>query len=320
MDRPVRTDDGVRLHATGHGDGDASVTVVMLHGWTLDSRLWRHQIADLPGRAGVPVRAITYDARGHGRSGAARRDAACLEQLADDLRSVLAELAGDSRVVLVGHSMGGMTVLEYAARHSADFAARVAGVVLVSTTAEGTRHTRYGLGVGAAYLVRGAEMAIAQVLAYGGAWRPHRVVLPALGPALTWLLFGQPTGADALRLTVAMVGNTPLASIGGFRPSIGRHTRIDALHTMAPVPVTVMVGSLDRLTPPACAASIVEALPHARHVVAPDAGHMLPLERPDLVTDAIAELARGAAGRAGPDQSGPSTPAEPAGYRHSTGG
>lgn len=305
MDRTVRADDGVRLYATGHGDGDASVTVVMLHGWTLDSRLWRNQIADLPSRVGVPVRTITYDARGHGRSGAARRDAACLEQLADDLRTVLTRVAGESRVVLVGHSMGGMTVLEYAARYSEDFAERVSGVVLVSTTAEGTRHTRYGLGVGAAYLVRGAEMAIAQVLAYGGAWRPHRVVLPALGPALTWLLFGHPTDVEALRLTVAMVGNTPLASIGGFRPSIGRHTRIDALHTMAPVPVTVMVGSLDRLTPPACAASIADALPHARHIVVPDAGHMLPLERPDLVTDAIADMVRSATGRTEPGQPGP---------------
>ncbi|HEX6497848.1 MAG TPA: alpha/beta hydrolase [Micromonosporaceae bacterium] len=308
MDLTVRADDGIRLRATGAGDVAASVAVVLLHGWTLDSRLWRHQVADLPGRVGTPVRVVTYDARGHGRSGAARRDSAHLEQLADDLRCVLTEVAGDSRVVLVGHSMGGMTVLEYAARHSAEFAARVGGVVLISTTAEGTRHTRYGLGVGAAYLVRGAEIGVAQVLARGGAWRPHRAVLPALAPALSWLLFGDPVDPDALRLTVAMVGGTPLVSIGGFRPSIGRHSRVDALHTMAPVPVTIMVGARDRLTPPPCATSIADALPHAGHVVVPDAGHMLPLERPDLVTDAIAAVVRQATrGRDPDDQSGPST-------------
>ena len=47
--------------------------------------------------------------------------------------------------MLVGHSMGGMTIMEYAHRHPDAFADRIAGLVFVSTTAEGHTHTAYGL-------------------------------------------------------------------------------------------------------------------------------------------------------------------------------
>ena len=47
---PVRTSDGVDLNVVEYGSG--ALTVVLLHGWTLDHRLWRRQIADLPERLG----------------------------------------------------------------------------------------------------------------------------------------------------------------------------------------------------------------------------------------------------------------------------
>ena len=50
---------------------------------------------------------------------------------------VIEDLAPEGEVVLVGHSMGGMSIIAFAERHPELFAKRVAGVALVSTTAGG---------------------------------------------------------------------------------------------------------------------------------------------------------------------------------------
>jgi pimeloyl-ACP methyl ester carboxylesterase len=289
----VRLDDGVRLRVEAHGDRDAPISVLFLHGWTLDRRIWHRQVTGLAESWGSgPPRAraslVSYDARGHGRSGATARDAATLERLGDDLAEVIRQAVPHGPVVLVGHSLGGMTIMEYAHRHPADFAARVAGLVLVSTTAEGATHTSYGLGPGLARLVRLAESNGARLLAYTGAWRPHRAVLPALRPGLRWLLFGDTVSEEDVRLTSASVGRASLGAIGGFRPSVASQLRLETLAALAPVPTAVLVGDRDRLTPPRCAEAIAAAVPGADLMVCPGAGHMLPLERPEEVTDAVA--------------------------------
>jgi pimeloyl-ACP methyl ester carboxylesterase len=288
----VRASDGARLHMARYGSGP--LTVVLLHGWTLDHRLWRTQITDLPKRLGGQIRILAVDLRGHGSSAAPRRGAATLDRLGDDLADVLRQLVPEGPVVLAGHSLGGMAVLEYAHRYPDDFAARVAGVLLLSTTAEGHRHTTYGLPAGLADLMRRIEIGGAALLARSGPWKPHRVVMPVLGPAVRWLVFGDRVEVDAIRLTAAMVGCASLRSIGGFRPAIGRMDRVAALQALRSVPVVVMVGDRDRLTPLACAETITTALPHAVRRVVDGCGHMLPLECPDQVTTALADVCRAA--------------------------
>lgn len=284
--------DGVRLHAVVSGPADAAVTVVLLHGWCLDRRTWRHQVDALSGLGRRAPRVIAYDTRGHGRSSATRRASATLDQLGDDLAEVLRQLAPTGPVVLGGHSMGGMTIMEFAHRHPAEFAARVAGLLLVSTTAEGHTHTRYGLPDPLAGVLRAGETLGAGVLARSGAWSPHRAVLPALAPALRWLLFGDRCGADDLDLTLRGVGRASLRSIGGFRTSIGAQQRLETLAAIGDVPAAVLVGDRDRLTPPPCARSIATALPQAELTVCPGAGHMLPLERPEEVSAALLTIVR----------------------------
>jgi pimeloyl-ACP methyl ester carboxylesterase len=270
----------------GPDDVDASApTVVLLHGWTLDHRLWRRQVHDLP--AGTRVLAV--DLRGHGRSTCTGQADTTLAQLADDLRDVLAAKLGETgRTVLVGHSLGGMALLEYAFRHSEDFTSRTAGVVLVSTSAEGSARTSYGLNPQLARVMRTLETQCAGLLARGGAWRPHRLLMPLLSPGVRWLVFGKHADLSWLALTSSMIGSVPLCSIGGFRPSVGLHDRVDALEAFRAMPVAVLVGSQDRLTPPICAETIVAHLPDAVATVCEGAGHMLPIERPDEVTHAIA--------------------------------
>jgi pimeloyl-ACP methyl ester carboxylesterase len=288
---PVRLPDGVRLHTIAHCRAETTpLTVVFVHGWTLDHRMWRCQLADLPHRLGVPVQLVAFDLRGHGLSSPTNRAGATIEQLGDDLAVVVRELASGGRVVLVGHSLGGMAIMEYAHRHPADFAQRVAGVVLVSTSAEGSSRTSYGLSPWLAFIIRVLETRSADVLARSGSWRPHRRLMPLISPGVRWLVFGNSADAAWVSLTTSMVGTASLCAIGGFRPSVSLHDRVAALVAMRDLPAAVLVGSRDRLTPQACAETIADALPLAERFVCTGAGHMLPLERPDDVTDAIARV------------------------------
>ena len=279
--------DGVRLHVEAHGPADAPVTVVLLHGWCQDRRTWQHQVAAMRVLGARRPRVITYDTRGHGRSGATRLAGATLAQLGDDLAEVLRRYAPTGPIVLGGHSLGGMTIMEYAAAHPTTFADRVAGLLFVSTTAEGHTHTQYGLPSRLAALMRAGETVGAGLLARSGPWCPHRALLPALRPAVRWLLFGDECDNEALELAMRAFGRAPLRSVGGFRASIGTQQRLETLASLADVPAAVLVGSRDRLTPPACARSIAGALPFADLSVLPGAGHMLPLERPHEVSAAL---------------------------------
>ncbi|MBO3738377.1 alpha/beta fold hydrolase [Actinoplanes flavus] len=291
----ITTADGVRLHVSISGPQDAQVTVVLAHGWCLDRRTWQHQITALAGMGRKAPRVIAFDSRGHGRSGATRLGEATLARLGDDMAEVIRRCAPTGPVVLAGHSMGGMTIMEYAHRHPGEFAARVAGLLLVSTTAEGHTHTRYGLPGSLANLLRAGETFGAGLLARSGTWRPHRAVLPALRPALRWLLFGDDCAEEAMLLTMRSLGRAPLRSIGGFRESVGAQLRLDTLAELSGMPATVLVGDRDRLTPPACAESIAGALTGAELTVLPGAGHMLPLERPEEVSEALVAIVRRAA-------------------------
>jgi pimeloyl-ACP methyl ester carboxylesterase len=293
--------DGARLYVETSGPADAPMTVVLLHGWCLDRRTWHHQVRMLEDRG--DVRVIRYDTRGHGRSGATRLTAATLYQLGSDLAEVLRRYAPEGPVVLAGHSMGGMTIMEYADSSPEEFAERVAGLVFVSTTAEGHTHTRYGLPAQLATLMRAGETVGAGLLARCGAWRPHRAVLPVLRPSVRWLLFGDRYDDAALEITMNAVGRAPLRSIGGFRPSIGAQHRLDTLAALGDVPAAVLVGDRDRLTPPACAESIATALPGTELTVCPGAGHMLMLERPDCVNMAVTQVVDRAAGSTVSDRS-----------------
>ncbi|MFI7279024.1 alpha/beta fold hydrolase [Micromonospora chersina] len=284
----VRLPDGVRLHVAATGPVDAEVTAILLHGWTLDGRSWHRQLTDLRDRFGERVRVVTYDARGHGRSSCMALRTATLAQLGDDLATVVDQVVPSGRIVLVGHSMGGMTVMEYAHRHPEHFAGRTAGLVFVSTTAEGHTHTAYGLSPRITRLIRLAETTGAGVLARCGAWRPPHALLRALRPSIRWMLFGDRCDPADIRLVTSAVAHASLRSIGGFRASIGAQHRLDTLAALGRLPAAALVGDRDRLTPPPCAESIAAALPTTELTVCPGAGHMLMMERPDDVNAAVA--------------------------------
>lgn len=289
----IRTSDGVELHAAVGGDGP--VTVVLAHGWTLDTRIWEPVARRIAGSA----RVVTYDHRGHGRSGAAPVGTMTLERLADDLATVIAETAPEGPVVLGGHSMGGMAAMALAERHPG-LVSRVRGLALVSTASGGLAGHSLGLRPRAAAAVRVVE----RRLYTSSRWerRPTLGNPRALAPALRWLLLGPDADAAARRLTYAAVASCRPVTVSGFRPTLEAHERDAALAAFADVPTVVLVGSRDRLTPVSSARRIAAALPSAGLTIYPGAGHMLPVERVAAVAAHLSALVAGAtriAGRAG---------------------
>jgi pimeloyl-ACP methyl ester carboxylesterase len=111
---------GVELAGEELGEGPP---VILLHGLTATRRYVLHGSRALV-RAGY--RQISYDARGHGESAGAQVGAGYrYEELAGDLREVIAGSAPEGRPVLCGHSMGCHTATAHALGHAEDVAALV---------------------------------------------------------------------------------------------------------------------------------------------------------------------------------------------------
>jgi pimeloyl-ACP methyl ester carboxylesterase len=294
----VLADDGVPLHAEIDGPDDAPVTIIFSHGYTLNQHCWHYQRRDLADAG----RLVFWDQRGHGASGPSRPERVSISQLGADLYAVLTAVApGDSPVVLVGHSMGAMTIMALAAQHPELFGPKVIGAVLISTAAAEVDATSWLPGPARAV----ARLAAVPVLR--GVSRGRRAQLVERGRQAAgdlsflgtrFIAFGDPwvspAVVDFLERTIRA---TPVDVISEFYAALLAHDERGALPVLGRVPVTVVTGDSDRLIAPRLGEELAAAIPGAELVRVPGAGHVLILERPDVVNDAIIRLlTRGAAG------------------------
>lgn len=264
----VTTDDGAHLAVTVAGPDDGP-TVVLSHCWTGTRATW----ATVARRLALGGnRVVLYDQRGHGGSTSAEA-APAIPMLGDDLRAVL-DATGARDAVLVGHSMGGMSVLSYAGEHPEHFAAHARAVVLVSTAAR---------VLGRPVPSRLLNMALGEGLEWT---RRGRV-----GRAMVRRSIGQQARRSHIDLTLEGFANTTPAARVGYLVAMAAMDLRTAIERVT-VPATVLVGTRDVLTPPRLSRQLAEALPDAELVVVPGAGHMLPLEEPDRIIDAIRRTAR----------------------------
>jgi pimeloyl-ACP methyl ester carboxylesterase len=289
--RTVPAADGVPLHVELDGPEDAPVTVVLVHGWTLDRRAWGPVARSLAGGP-APVRVVRPDHRGHGRSAPVEPETMTIDQLADYLAEVVAATAPTGPLVLAGHSMGGMTLMALAERHP-DVVARAGGLALVSTASGGLAERPFGLAPPAAAVYRRVQRRVSGTR--GWARREHVGNPRLIAPAMRWLLLGSRPSAVARRITCETIGACRPLTVSGFQPTLEAHERDAALSAFAGIPTVVLVGSRDRLTPVRAARRIAEGLPSASLTIFPEAGHMLPLERVSSVSSRIAALATRAA-------------------------
>lgn len=298
--RAVAAADGLPLHAETHpplGGSQVNGTVVLVHGYEMSTRCWHRQLHALPRHLdGTGVALLAYDHRGHGRSAPSARDQATIAQLADDLVAVLGQAAPDGPLVLVGHSMGGMTLMALAERHPEVVADRVAGVVLMSTSPGLLGELTFGLPKVFSPVMKRAVPTFHQYRR-AAVKRGRQSVPTAVNRALIRrLAFGRDPRPMDVRLVADLSAATSPDTAADFHITLTDHDRVAALQVFSSVPTLLLSGTRDLLCPHSHSRRMAEALPDAELVTYPDAGHMLMLERDEDVTRRIAEFTRSCVG------------------------
>jgi pimeloyl-ACP methyl ester carboxylesterase len=284
--REVVGADGSKLRVEFFGRQGAPV-LILTHGWGLDSTVWRYARAHLADR----FRLIVWDLPGLGKSKTPPDGRIQLDRFAEDLRTVIG-LAEGQPVVLVGHSIGGMTLQTLAGLRPELMGEQVKGLVLLNTTFLRPIRTT---------AMSGLVQAVWPVVAV---FMKLQIALSPLFHAMKWQSY--------------MSGQTHMAArIGGF----GRHvTRQQLEHTAllmtkaSPaveakgdfammdwdvsrklpdirVPTLVIVGDRDLITRPDAGETIAAAIPGARLQHMTGCGHMGFYEYNEAYDRAIADFA-----------------------------
>lgn len=292
----VTTPDGVPLMVREAGPADAPVTVVFAHGFCLRKAAFHFQRVRLIQEWGTQVRMVFYDQRGHGQSGTASPESYTVPQLGEDLETVLQVMAPRGPIVLVGHSMGGMTVLAHASRHPEQYGPRIVGAALLSSAAEGVARSPVGeiLQNPALEAVRFTARYVPGVLHRGrGAARS------VIGPILRAGSYGDEKISRSVgAFSEQMMHDTPINTVIGFLHALEVHDESAALPVLAKIPTLIACGDHDLLTPEENSRAMAEVMPQSELLVVPGAGHLVHLEAPDIVDDALVRLLR----RATPNQ------------------
>ena len=264
------------------------LTVVFCHGYALNLDCWHFQRAHYRGR----VRTVFYDQRSHGRSGRSPMGNATIEQLGKDLLSVLDAVAPDGPVVLVGHSMGGMTIVALAEEHPELFGGRVVGTALISTTAGGLEPSRILLPMVPSWAGAGVVHRGVSTLARG-----HRAVdgLRRLGRnvalvATDELAFGDAVPASYVEFVDRMLSATPFEVVAEFFPGFGSLDKFHAVDVLSKVPTAVICGTADRLTSIGHSRKLRDSIDGCSLLECHGAGHMVILERYDEVNGELDRL------------------------------
>jgi pimeloyl-ACP methyl ester carboxylesterase len=275
--RTVWADDGTPLAVHAAGPVDAP-PVVLAHGWGMASRFWVHQVRDLA----RDHRVIAYDQRGHGSSGTPPTSDHSLDALAGDLHAVLRAAVPDPRrALLVGHSMGAMTIVAWARHRAGRVAEHAHGAVLADTGVDQLHSTFF------------AELGVARLVADTVGVRALRSRLPV--PSRTTPVSARVTRAvacgdepspSAVALTEQLFLDCPADVRSAFGATLSDLDLADAVEHLR-LPTTVVTGTADRLTPPVHAERLAAALPHAELVELEGAGHQAPLEEPEAFNELL---------------------------------
>ncbi|HVY11554.1 MAG TPA: alpha/beta hydrolase [Mycobacteriales bacterium] len=284
----VVASDGVALHVEIDGSPDAPLTVVFMHGFTLRMDAFHFQRRDLADAA----RLVFYDQRSHGASGRSDPDRCTIDQLGKDLDAVLQAVAPAGPVVLVGHSMGGMTILALADQRPELFGDRVVGVGLLSTSTGQIAKEIVGVPGWVSRLVnpalpRGAKLVRkrATVIERG------RRVGSDFGFIVTrYLSFGPGVPPSLVAFMEQMLLDTPVEVMSQFFDTFLSHDKLEALDVLRSVPVLISCGTRDVLTPLSHSELMAARLPDAELQVLQDAGHMAKLEQHQEVNAGLRRL------------------------------
>lgn len=273
--------DGSRLRLEVEGRTEGPI-VLLTHAWGMSSRIWADTREALSTRFGV----VVWDLPGAGLSSRPFRNWS-LDGFADDLKAVIECLPVDRPIVLVGHSIGGMTIQNLCLRHPETLSGRISGVVLENTTDRNPLET----------MVLAPAATALQPLVVAG------LKLDIAFSPLLWLLNWQSylSGGAHLAMRLAGFGSRPtraqldLAARLPTRtsPAVQAHGNLAMIRWSGVralpgfgTPALVIVGGRDLVTLDRAGERIAATLGAALLKVG-HAGHMGPVERHDLYVRAV---------------------------------
>lgn len=266
--------DGARLFVEEVGPQEERRGVVFVHGSCLRTDVWHYQMEAFPGR-----RLVFYDLRGHGMSQPKGDGDLSVKTLAVDLKAVIEDAELDE-VVVVGHSVGGMTALQLCCSYPELARERVKGLVLLNTTHRPAAETLLG-GAAIAKLERLTRRpldALGSRAEYVD--RLRKIIKPSsnIFMMVSFAAFGPKGSARQIDFTYDMLADTQADVIFDLLKSYRDFDVTDNLGGLE-VPTLVVAGSEDRLTVAEASRHIAENLPGARLEVLEGCGHMSMLER-----------------------------------------
>ncbi|MFW5469191.1 alpha/beta fold hydrolase [Knoellia sp. CPCC 206435] len=284
--------DGLNLHVEIDTPDDLDPdlpTIVMSHGFCLSLRSW---VLQRRGFVQAGYRVVLWDQRSHGESEVSEIENCTIDQLAHDLRAVIDATCPEGPLVLVGHSMGGMTTMAMTRHHPELVRDRVVAVAFIATAAGGEGLTDLGFGPLVGRVIGQVGPRLLSQLA------PHqRWLAPVrrLGRNLEDVIvdrfsYDSPVSEGLIRFTADLILATRFEVMAVFIQAIQTHDELATLTALVDTEVLVVNGEGDRLTPPAQSEKIVERLPGSEHVIVRDAGHLIMLEHPEIVTGQILAL------------------------------
>jgi len=291
----VVTDDGVDLHVEvdefvppKRRSKVPELTVVFIHGYSLNLDSWHFQRAAYRDQ----VRAVYYDQRSHGRSGRSTPGHAPIDQLAHDLMAVLDSVVPEGPIVLVGHSMGGMTIIALAEQHPELFGDRIVGVSLISTTAGGLEPHRVLAPMLPSTVGGVLAQRVVSLLARGsrtvdGLRRVGRSVAMV---ATDELAFGGEVPASYVEFADRMLSSTPFEVVAEFFPNFSVLDKFETVKALSVVPTTIICGTEDKLTSIGHSRKLHAYIPGSSLLECDGAGHLVIMERHDEVNDELDHL------------------------------
>lgn len=246
-------------------DRGAGPVVVLVHGFPLDHRMWSAQIKAVS-RA---HRVLAPDLRGFGQSGVTP-GTVTMARFAQDLAEMLEALEVAEPVTVCGLSMGGYIAFEFWEKYRD----RLRGLVLCDTKAQAD--TAQGAS---------SRLAVAERIEREGAAFLAEGMLPRLVAPET--LQSRPDVVDPIR---QMITEAPAQGVAAA--ARGMATRADMTGRLGEIRcgVLVIVGTQDAISPPEEMRVLGAAIPGSRVVEIPGAGHMSPMEQPELVNQALEQF------------------------------
>jgi pimeloyl-ACP methyl ester carboxylesterase len=234
------------------------------------------------------VRMVFYDQRGHGLSGEGAPESYTLTQLGQDLESVLKKVAPRGVIVLVGHSMGGMTVLSHARQYPEQYGRRIVGAALISSAAEGV--TRSPLGE----ILKNPALEALRFTARSAPRLMHRgrnVSRSLIAPILRAASYSDLQVSRSLdSFSQRMMNGTQIATLVGFLHALEVHDETAGLWTLLRIPTLIACGDHDLITPDEYSRKMAASLPQSELVIVTGASHLALLDKPDAINDGLVRL------------------------------